>query len=694
MLKLIKNNPYRFLGVFSNSPIRERVANANKLKAFLKVGKSLTFPLDIPSLLPALTRTSEGMESASACLNLPNDQIKHALFWFVVGSPMDKIALEHLQAGNVDKSVEILSKKESYSSLLNLGIIAAIKDDFGTFVANLTRVIHNDDYRAEFVKAVAGEEFQITETDLATLFIDSLQEEYSVSFLREQFSTYGDSLDDDELLNSRSVDEPKSAIFSAISEAKDAANTASAQYAAGEHLMLITKEPLALLKRLLSEDDMTYQTVADKLATQILQCGINYYNNSDEDEDQEIEKAYKLQHYALTIAAGRLVKDRCAENVAILDKKKKELAPKGVRFYDKKIKELLVLFITKPNKAAETIELVKSCAPYLFSIRDVLGSSDEYYLRMSTLVAQAGLSKVIDEFNSMMNDSLKIELLLNREETMAKLKRMFNDAWKATLYMEKLDMEVDFRTNRFNKQKAALCNQVDEVINVNISVRLDAKSDNQMFSSCNDVASFKKYLSVFSEGKHVAEAKVGLEKCEFEALSSTAACKEFREKYPNTKFNLSSKWEDLYYKETQGTIEGLNKYLKAYPNGKYVSAAKAWIEEEEFWQSCLRSEGSDMYKEYLAKYPSGHHRLEAEKKASACYIATMVYGDYNHPQVIALRGFRDDVLRSNALGQAFIRFYYKNSPSWVEKMQGHRSINAVIREMLNIFIKLYNHESK
>ena len=29
-------------------------------------------------------------------------------------------------------------------------------------------------------------------------------------------------------------------------------------------------------------------------------------------------------------------------------------------------------------------------------------------------------------------------------------------------------------------------------------------------------------------------------------------------------------------------------------------------------------------------------------KKVGCYIATMVYGDYNHPQVLVLRRFRDE----------------------------------------------------
>ena len=30
---------------------------------------------------------------------------------------------------------------------------------------------------------------------------------------------------------------------------------------------------------------------------------------------------------------------------------------------------------------------------------------------------------------------------------------------------------------------------------------------------------------------------------------------------------------------------------------------------------------------------------------SGCYIATMAYGDYDHPQVLVLRRFRDDIFR-------------------------------------------------
>ena len=79
----------------------------------------------------------------------------------------------------------------------------------------------------------------------------------------------------------------------------------------------------------------------------------------------------------------------------------------------------------------------------------------------------------------------------------------------------------------------------------------------------------------------------------------------------------------------------------------------------------------------------------SSSSSDGCYIATMVYGYYDHPQVMALRHFRDHVLRKTALGRAFIRFYYKHSPSWVEKMQDKKTVNDIIRHILDLFITFY-----
>jgi len=56
--------------------------------------------------------------------------------------------------------------------------------------------------------------------------------------------------------------------------------------------------------------------------------------------------------------------------------------------------------------------------------------------------------------------------------------------------------------------------------------------------------------------------------------------------------------------------------------------------------------------------------------ADACFIATAALGDYDHPDVLILREFRDEVLGKSLLGRAFINLYYTASPlfaSWIAK---------------------------
>jgi len=69
----------------------------------------------------------------------------------------------------------------------------------------------------------------------------------------------------------------------------------------------------------------------------------------------------------------------------------------------------------------------------------------------------------------------------------------------------------------------------------------------------------------------------------------------------------------------------------------------------------------------------GHLKFEREgdfvassigynEKSGSCFVATAVYEDYDHPQVIRLRAFRDHFLSSSALGRILIRIYYVVGP--------------------------------
>ena len=68
-----------------------------------------------------------------------------------------------------------------------------------------------------------------------------------------------------------------------------------------------------------------------------------------------------------------------------------------------------------------------------------------------------------------------------------------------------------------------------------------------------------------------------------------------------------------------------------------------------------------------------------------CFIATAAFGSYEAPEVKVLRRFRDSVLKRTETGRSFVAFYYKNSPRWVEFMQGKPRLTALIRTGLRYF---------
>ncbi|MDZ7774947.1 MAG: hypothetical protein U5L09_04685 [Bacteroidales bacterium] len=80
-----------------------------------------------------------------------------------------------------------------------------------------------------------------------------------------------------------------------------------------------TKSDLTTLSELLGESDLKYKMVADKLAKELLQCGIDYFKEYQEDEelhDGDLgEDVMKLFKTAKFIAVGTQTQERIGENI-------------------------------------------------------------------------------------------------------------------------------------------------------------------------------------------------------------------------------------------------------------------------------------------------------------------------------------------------------------------------------------------
>lgn len=530
-MDVINKNPYRYLGVYSNSPTRERVANKAKMNAFLKVGKLVSFPLDLPNILPSIDRSIETVANAESELTLPIDQIRFAQFWWMNVTPLDSIAFNYLTNGNTDMAKSIWEKKDDVSSLQNRFLLSAINNDWYLAIQCAENLYTN--FSEKFIEKVVGENMPVS-TPLWQMFIDSLAKS-GVSI-----QLFMDMLTNTEWRN-YIAEITIVPLIDSIKEAIDLAKSSKgkgsqARFKAGEKLMASTKSALNQIKKSLPISDIRYQTIADKLATEILQCGIDYFNDTKDDDAPQ--KAMTLQNYALSIAVGKLAKDRCKENVNILKNigkeyvVRKELAQlttyiKELRRDDSTKNPLLGLMFLGRG-ISDIAQTVDKCLPLLNSIKSKLGISSDLYMNVSSAVASSSINALVNVVNLQQTLSMGDK---------SKLQNVISDAITLMAKIGNMDM--------------------------------DAKTRN-------------------------------------------------------------------YYSGNRNTLMDINNKLN----------------------------------------PSG-----------GCYIATMVYGDYDHPQVMVLRNFRDNHLAKRHWGRQFIKIYYKYSPKLVKKLTGHKIINCMIKNILDVFIE-------
>lgn len=461
-MNILQNNPYRLLGVYSNSPTKVRLANHNRMKAFLKVGKSISFPLDMPQYLSSINRTEASVADAEAKLTLPKDQILYAQFWFIKTTPLDEVAFNHLFAGEIDKAEEIWQKRECLSALQNLIVCALIRNEY-YFAIRYAEVLYgNTQYLNQFISKIIGTGGNFDVSTLAFSFLDILCDEIGASKLLPFITNSSWK----EHLGERAIKPLVDSIQDAINIAqKTKGKGSNARLNAGEALRRNTRDAILQLKGFLSTEDLQYQMIADKLGLEILQCGIDYFNDSEEPD--AAHKAMSLQKYAKSIVVGQMAKDRCKENVDILQRIIDNLPPSEVFTEDRAIHEELRKYCLLPDKICHAVTLLNNTKPYIQSIKRKLGVSNAYYLKISTQIVGNALSNVIAEVNEAQSifsaDKDDPNAALAAILGITHVKSVLEEAWKATRIMDSFDMESDYKNDRYNKNRSILKGLCDQL---------------------------------------------------------------------------------------------------------------------------------------------------------------------------------------------------------------------------------------
>ncbi len=563
-MDIIKQNPFRILGLTGNATEKELQKQIGIIKRYAEIGKSKTFDYDF-EFIGDFTRNSDEIQKATNSIEQAHKKLLYSLFWFVKNNQVDEIAFNHLKENETDKAIEIWNKtlkeeitSKNYSSYLNLSTLYIALSTFDhqidfqklqTGISLKGNLIHSENLK-DFSKLVTGNGIANEPIEISKKFVDEVLEllkpylnkinGISTNDMIALFDTFPASIR--KYISAKFTEIPISNIENKIEKAlRKRKNNPEDAGEYGEELYKSTKSDIASLNKLMGDSNVQFQMIASKLANEILQCSIDFFNKH-RDENGEFDPgddAIKITKYAESIGATGHTKDRIVEAMTSIqewvddkpNRERQEVIAVDLAFVTNKLER----FQTLSNTIDNSHELISSCKPKLINIKNELGSDDDFYLQISSVVVGNALGMIIEVVNDAQSD------LEHNPSKLILLPNIVSSAVSVLNQMNSLDMNSDVRNG---------------------------------------------------------------------------------------------------YNTNNRTIKSINSQLKT------ISSS-----------------------------------------SSGCYIATMAYGDYDHPQVIILRKFRDDTLSNTFFGRSFINFYYATSPHLVKLLENQEYINNLIRNILDNFVK-------
>lgn len=338
-MKLIQNNPYRIIGLLVGATAREQDRQIKRLKQYIEAEQEPQEDFSFP-ILGNLTRTLECIEDAASKLNLDSDKINAALFWFWNGNPItDEAAFDALKDGDTDTAIEIWQKltedaeevtKRNASAFHNLSTLYLSEYDIDKDTLQLKLRFLESDFVKDFKAQATDETFKITKKELQRLFLENLSQDdnFDISEFFEAITDIDFSAKQDFMKGfvQKSIEQIEQKIETAKNKRK--AHKANADRT-GQELFTSTANDLTQLKSIVGASDIKFSSISDKVANEILQCSIDYFNDSQEkDRSSNYAKtAMKLAKQAKTLAIGNLTKDRVKDSINTLaEMKDRELS--------------------------------------------------------------------------------------------------------------------------------------------------------------------------------------------------------------------------------------------------------------------------------------------------------------------------------------------------------------------------------
>jgi len=476
-MELIRQNPYHVIGILAGANQRTIAKQKAKINAFQKVGKSIEFDTDL-EFTGKPDRSNGAVEKAFANIEINQNKLFNALFWFANNNHLDETALNYLQSGDLEKAEEIWQKvttgkevsSKNFTAYNNLGSLklATAFANGSIDIENLkeavrlkTELLTSDSFN-DFCHLVADETYAVDQDKDLEIFVNALLEEVNKSKNTEvkkipaQIGSIHPKIKS--LVSEKLTDTPLHNIERKTEQTKKARNeNPDDGLQLARKLYRDTKSDLATLTELLGKADLKYKMVADKLAKELLQCGIDYFKEFQEDEElhngdlgHDVMRLFKTSK---TIAVGTQTKERITENIEGLqewidnedEREKQKLIGEDLAFVASKLERF--------QRLADTIEnaddLVTSCKPKLQNMRSALGAYNDFYLKISSAVVNNAQGMLVTVINEAQQDhSVQLGLLEG-------LKNKVRGAIKVSDKLGSLDMVSELK-EQYNKNHRTL----------------------------------------------------------------------------------------------------------------------------------------------------------------------------------------------------------------------------------------------
>ncbi|MCE1169367.1 MAG: hypothetical protein LWX70_14865 [Sphingobacteriia bacterium] len=455
-MNVILNNPYRTVGLLVGSTAREQTRQINRLKKFIEADEEPQDDFSFP-VLGGLHRTLDNVEEATSKLNLDSDKINTALFWFWNGNPItDEAAFDALKGGDIETANEIWDKliartdeegkrfwkpvtEKNYSAFHNCSILNIIRTNgnlhYG-IVANLYFL--ESDLVQKFVSSVADETHKTDKKELQLSFLNQLYSEIEAN-TKSSLPKFLEILNKQEFIAKQDfmkgiVQKPIEQIEQKIEASKSKRKSSKSDAAnAGQELFTTTASDLSQLKSIVGANDLKYTSVADKVANEILQCSIDFFNESNEKDSSSdyAETAMKLAKQAETLAVGNLTKDRVKDSISTLEEMKDRELSQAIAVLQS-IKDAYEEACRQIDKKVDDLQYV--------TIPSIGGSPP---MRMPRFDVSINWSKVEEMKRNALNWENVVNLILNEipEKNIDKIKSI-NNISKLTEYKSLVDFVI------------------------------------------------------------------------------------------------------------------------------------------------------------------------------------------------------------------------------------------------------------